>query len=289
MCSQFYYFCPSFKKRMRFPSQLKKMKKTLLLLLCVTAILSADAQLSHLFSKKKKTDSTQIKPKPVPEPVVAKPKTDWSKIDLSKRPADHFVFQYGSDSWLNHPDSVKTKGFSRHFNFYVMMDKPMKTNPKFSFAYGLGLGSSNIFFDREYVKVKGNGGTLAFDSTTHFHKSKVTTMYLEVPLEVRYYSDPQHPGKSWKAAVGMKAGVLVKSYFKGKDLQDQNGASYYGSTYIQKEFNKRYFNGSTIVATARVGYGNFSLNCDYQITPVLKQGAGPDMHTLSIGLTVSGL
>ena len=169
------------------------------------------------------------------------------------------------------------------------MDKPLKTNPKFSIAYGFGLGSSNIFFDREYVKVKGTGSTLAFDSTTHFRKSKITTEYLQVPLELRYYSDPQHPDKSWKMAVGMKAGILIKSYFKGKDHQDQNGNSYYSNLYVLKESNKRYFNGVTIVGTARVGYGNFSLNCDYQITPVLKQGAGPDMHTLSIGLTISGL
>ena len=265
------------------------MKKTLLVLLCVTTILSANAQLSHLFSKKKKTDSVQVKQKPAPVPEAPKPKTDWSKIDLSKRPADHFLIQYGSDSWLNHPDSIKTKGFSRHFNFYVMMDKPMKTNPKFSLAYGLGFASSNIFFDHQYVKVKGSGTTLAFDSTTHFNKSNVVMEYLQVPVEMRYYSDPQHPNKSWKMAVGVKAGVLLKSYYKGKNLMDQNGASYYGSTYILKEKNNRYFNSTTFVATARVGYGNFSLNCDYQITPVLKQGAGPDMHTLSIGLTVSGL
>ena len=271
------------------------MKKTLLLLLSVTIIVSANAQLSSLFAKKKKTDSTQTKtmakPKPktvvVPEP--SKPKTDWSKVDLSKRPADHFVFQYGSDSWLNHPDSIKTKGFSRHFNFYVMMDKPIKTNPKFSIAYGLGFGSSNIFFDQEYVKVKGTGTTLAFDSTTHFKKSKVTTLYLEAPVEFRYYSDPQHPDKSWKAAIGLKTGVLFKSYFKGKNMVDQNGASIYGTTYILKEQNTRYFSGGIISGTARVGYGNFSLHCDYQITSVLKAAAGPDMHTLSIGLTISGL
>ena len=265
------------------------MKKTLLLLLCVTSIVSANAQLGSLFSKKKKTETT-VKSKPAEKaPKAEKPKTDWTKVDFSKRPADHFMFQYGSDSWLNHPDSIKTKGFSRHFNFYVMMDKPIKSNPKFSIAYGLGIGSSNIFFDHQYVKVAGNGNTLAFDSTTHYNKSKVTTIYLEVPLELRYYSNPQNPNKSWKFAVGVKAGTLLKSYFKGKNLEDRNGASVYGTSYIIKEQSKRYFNGTLLSLTSRVGYGNFSLHGDFQVTPVLKQGAGPSMNTLSIGLTVSGL
>jgi hypothetical protein len=170
-----------------------------------------------------------------------------------------------------------------------MMDKPIKSNPKFSIAYGLGIGSSNIFFDHQYVKVAGNGNTLAFDSTTHFNKSKITTMYLEVPLELRYYSNPQNPNKSWKFAVGVKAGTLLKSYFKGKNLTDRNGLSVYGSTYIMKETSKKYFNGTLLSLTTRVGYGNFSLHGDFQVTPVLRQGAGPSMNTLSIGLTVSGL
>lgn len=260
------------------------MKKTFLILLSVVYMVSANAQLNKIFSKKKKTETTT---KPVVANNSTKIKTDWSKIDLSKRPADHFVFQFGSDSWLSHPDSIKTKGFSRHFNFYVMKDKPMKSNPKFSVAYGLGIGTSNIFFDRQYVKVAGTGSTLAFDSTTHFKKSKVTTMYLELPVEIRYYSDPEHPNKSWKAAVGIKAGTLLKSYFKGKDLLDKNGSSIYGSTYILKESSKKFFNSSLVTLTARVGYGNLSLHTAIQVTPVLRQA--PNMNTMSIGITLSGL
>jgi len=114
-------------------------------------------------------------------------------------------------------------------------------------------------------------------------------MYLEIPLEFRYYSNPSDPGHSWKAAVGVKVGTLLKSYFKGKDLRSRNGASIYGSTYIEKEYSKRFFNGTKVALTGRVGYGIFSLNVDYQLTEVLKPGFGPTMNTLSVGLTVNGL
>jgi hypothetical protein len=269
-----------------------KMKKTLLLLLCVIYFAGANAQLSSIFSKKKKTTDTThavINPKPasVYTPTVKK---DWSKVDLSKRPADHFMFQYGYDNWIgSKPDSVKTKGFSRHFNFYVMFDKPLKNNKKFSVAYGLGLGSSNIIFDHRYVKVWANSPTLPFDSTTRFNKSKLTTMYVEAPAELRYYSNPENPGKSWKAAIGVKVGTLIKAYFKGKDLLDQNGNSLFGPTYIKKEYDKKFFNSTTVTASARFGYGFISLHTEYQITSVIKPGFGPDMHTLSIGLCISGL
>ena len=87
------------------------MKKTLLVLLSLSASFLALSQT---------TDTKQ-------------------KIDLSNRAADHFMIQYGADSWTNRPDSVRTAGFSRHFNIYFMLDKPFKTNPKYSIAYGIGI------------------------------------------------------------------------------------------------------------------------------------------------------
>ena len=73
--------------------------------------------------------------------------TGSKKLDLTGRPADHFMFQFGTDTWTSRPDSVKLGGgLSRHFNLYFMYDKPFATNPKYSVAFGAGVGTSNIFF-----------------------------------------------------------------------------------------------------------------------------------------------
>lgn len=223
------------------------------------------------------------------------PKKTTKKIDLTGRAADHFVIQYGSDSWSGLPDSISTKGFSRHFNVYIMLDKPFKTNPKFSVAYGVGIGSSNIFFDKKYVDIKANATKLPFRTSVpntdsgYFKKFKLTTIFLEAPIELRYYSNPENPNKSWKAAIGVKVGTLLKAYTKGKDLQTKAGQSVYGSTYISKESNKRFFNTTRLAATARIGFGAFSLDAGYQITQVIKEGFGPEVRPFSIGLTISGL
>lgn len=274
-------------------SYLYRMKKTiLLLLLSVGTLTLAQAQISNLFHKKGKTDSTaQHKTHKEPKPVIPKIKTDWSKVDVSKVPSDHFLVQFGSDTWVGkpNPDTIGTKGFSRHFNFYAMLNRPFKSDKRFSVAYGLGIGSSNIFFDHRYVKVWAPSQTLPFDSTTRFKKSKITTIYLQAPVELRYFSNPVDPQHSWKFAVGAKVGTLLKAYFKGKNLLDINNNSLYGTQYVLKESNKKFFNGTFLAATARAGYGNVSLNIDYSVLGVLKQNAGPVMNTLSIGLTISGL
>jgi hypothetical protein len=215
-----------------------------------------------------------------------------TKIDLSNRPADHFMIQYGADSWTNRPDSVRTGGFSRHFNIYFMTDKPFKSNPKLSVAFGVGLGTSNMFFKNTNVDLKSTSTTLPFtntDSTNHFNKYKLTTIYAEIPVELRYYSNPANPGKSWKAALGLKVGTLLKSYTKGKNLLNKGGQSIYGTGYIEKESNKRFLNGTMLAVTGRVGLGFISLDASYQINSVLKDGAGPTMNKFSMGITFSGL
>ncbi len=273
------------------------MKKLLLCLFILPLALAAHAQTAKkdtaqagkkwLFFKKQPST-------PAPKTITPDlPKRDWSKVDLSSRAADHLVIQYGSDTWLNRPDSVRIgSGFSRHFNVYVMLDKPFKSNKKFSAAFGVGIGSTHIFFDKSRVNVKANSARLPFnrsDSAENFKKYKVTNVYAEVPVEVRYYSNPENPNKSWKAAIGIKVGTLLKTYSKGKNLLTKNGFSIYGPTYVEKESQRRFFNGTMLALTGRVGYGAVSLSAGYQITGVLKDGSGPAMNRLSIGVTISGL
>ena len=219
---------------------------------------------------------------------------DYSKMDLTGRAADHFMVQFGSDAWTGKPDSLKTSGFSRHFNMYFMYDFPFKKDPHYSVAVGLGIGSSNIFLDNHtYVDVRSTSNTMPFrhiDSiSNHFSKFKVATIYLQAPVEIRYFSDPEHPGKSWKAAAGFKIGTLLKAYSKGKNFVSNTNTSINGKTYVEKEFNKRFFNATDVTLTGRVGYGVFSLDLGYQVNGVLRDGFGPVMNKFSAGFTISGL
>jgi hypothetical protein len=214
--------------------------------------------------------------------------------DLSSRPADHLMIQFGSDSWVGAPDSVKTAGMGRHFNIYFMLDKPFRTNNKFSLAYGLGFGTNNQYIDKgTYVDLAQIANTIRFkqvDSLANrYDKQKVATVYLQLPAEIRYYSNPANPAKSWKLAAGVKVGLLFKGFTKVKDYQTSTGQSLYGKTYVQKISNKRFFTSNDVTLTARAGYGLLSLNVGYSVTPVIRDGYGPSFNRLSVGLSISGL
>lgn len=214
------------------------------------------------------------------------------KIDLSSRPADHLMLQFATDHLSSMPDSIKRhqSGFSKGFNAYLMLDKPFKTSPKFSLGIGIGVGTGNISFKTMNVDIRSTANKLPFtalDSTNHFKKYKLSLSYLEVPLEFRFSSDPLNSSKSWKVAIGGKAGTLINAHTKGKDLQDKNGRLI--NSYIEKENSKKYFNGTRFMAIARVGYGIFSLYGSYQLNNVLKDVVGPPMRFFEIGFALSGL
>jgi hypothetical protein len=220
--------------------------------------------------------------------------TEKKMADLSSRPADHLMIQFGSDSWVGAPDSVKTSGMGRHFNIYFMLDKPFRTNNKFSLAYGVGFGTNNQYIDKgTNVDLSQVGNSIRFkqlDSLANrYDKQKVATVYLQVPAEIRYYSNPANPAKSWKLAAGVKVGLLFKGYTKMKDYQTASGNSFYGKTYVQKVSNKRFFTSNDVTLTARAGYGILSLNVGYSVTPVIRDGYGPSFNRLSVGLSISGL
>ncbi|HEV8285473.1 MAG TPA: hypothetical protein VGQ09_14250 [Chitinophagaceae bacterium] len=219
------------------------------------------------------------------------PKPDSkNKPNLASRANDHFLLQIGVTNWAGKPDSIHTKGLSRSFNMYFMFDFPFKSNPHLSFAIGAGVGTDNIYFSKTYVGIKDLTSTLRFQDlsdTNHFKKYKLATAVLEAPIELRFSSNPATPNKSYKAALGLKIGVLVNAHTKGKNLQNASGNTL--MSYIEKQNSKRFFNSNRFVATGRFGYGVFSVFGAYQLNTLFKEGVAPEIRPYTIGLTISGL
>lgn len=217
-------------------------------------------------------------------------KKDWSKVSLGNRANDHFIFEMGYDGWAQKPDTIRTTGFGRHFNVYVMLDFPFKTDPRISVGIGVGVGSSNIYFDKQEPKIAGTGSKFVFkdvSATDHFKKYKLTESWAEVPVELRFSSNPLTPNSTWKFALGAKIGTMINAHTRGKTLQSSTGSTL--NNYVAKESSKRYFNTTRLAATARIGYGVFGIYGAYQITRLIKDGVGPDVRPYSVGLVISGL
>jgi hypothetical protein len=215
------------------------------------------------------------------------------------RSNDHFMIQVGYLTWSGKPDSIKTSGFPRTLNIHFMLDFPFRTNRHLSAAIGAGIGSDNMSFKRMNAGIRDNAPAIRFthvtDSsfgtkltdTTFFKHYKLATSYLEVPVELRWTANPDDDRRSVKIALGLKAGLMLNAHTKGKTLQYKNGTTI--SDYKEKEFSKKFFNTNRLVATARVGYGHYNLFATYQVTTLFKEGLGPIVRPVTIGIALSGL
>ena len=205
-----------------------------------------------------------------------------STTSVIKHSHDFLMVQVSYDSWMGAPDSIKTGGLSRGFNIAFMYDFQFKPGSKLSIAPGLGISSSNIFFKNQAVAIGELSPTLQFPADSSFKHYKLSTNFLEIPVELRYRQYPNNANKGFKAGLGLKFGTLLNAHTKGKKILS-------GGKQTEKVSDKRYFQTWRAAATARIGYGNFSVFTTYSLTPLLKQSAGPSINSFSIGLCLSGL
>jgi len=255
----------------------------------VTAIAFLATTAAFAQQKDSTAPATIVKPA-APASTTSPAKKDWSKVSLGRRANDHFMFQLGYDNWAQTPDSIHIQGFNRSANFYFMFDFPFKTDPRFSVGAGLGIGSSNIFFHQQWVKIADNAPTLAFteeSQTDHFKKFKLVTTYLEAPIELRFALDPENTNNSWKFAVGAKIGLMLSAHTKGKTRQNSFGQTI--GNYTRKDASKQYFNSTKLAATARISKGVFGVFAQYQVNTLIKAAYGPSVFPFSFGIQLSGL
>jgi len=217
------------------------------------------------------------------------------KDSLSKKPPkmDRLVFDFNKNFWLNTPDSVAVDFFSRGFNFYLMYDLPIGAG-NFSVAFGLGVSSQNIFSDAALQWQNSTTGLaqMATDDSSasvfipieslagpdySYKKNKISTTYLDVPLELRLRTNENGNGKRFKIAIGGKVGYLVNAHSK---IIDDDGK--------KKSFIFPNVNPFRYGFVARLGYGKFNISLFHSISGFFEDGKGVEMlpHAIGIGISI---
>lgn len=208
--------------------------------------------------------------------------------ESNKRPSRDFVMlQLTYENWNGTPDSVNLSGFGRGFNGYINYDFPIKKS-NFSFAAGIGLSVSNVYFNDQKVVMNSTSSQIIFQNvdtaanTNLYKKNKLMTTYLEAPFEVRFFGNKDDRNKGFKAAIGMRVGVLVGASAKTKHTLA-------GPAIVEKVNTKRYVQTWRFAPTVRLGWGNFSVYGSYNISQLFNPGQGPEVYPYAIGICLSGL
>jgi hypothetical protein len=142
---------------------------------------------------------------------------------------------------------------------------------------GLGLNWNNYRFDGNNNVQKGNGGIIEIlDPGASLKKSKLTTLYLNLPLLIEIQIPADH--NQINIAAGPIGAVKLSSHSK-MVLEDGDKIKSDGDFSLNL---LRYG------ATARVGFGNFQIYGTSYLTPLFKSGKSPDgigLYPFEIGIS----
>jgi hypothetical protein len=203
-----------------------------------------------------------------------------------------FALELGINSALDAPSRFDLGLWgSRTLNVYYQYEiRIMKS--KFSFVPGIGLSLERFKFK--------NNATLGYDDQdslklfipsetgmTGIRKSHLVANYFDIPLELRFSTNPEDAARGFKLAVGGRVGFLYDSFSKLKYKDD-------GETKKIKDKQNWNLNSLRYGIYGKIGFGNFYFFGYYNLSPLFEEGKGlaeqnvnNDFQTLTVGLSLS--
>jgi len=194
---------------------------------------------------------------------------------------DQIVYEINYDYWLEVPEEIKLKIFPVSSNIYLMFPL-IGTHSHLSLASGIGFGASNIKTNAYPTDTNDISFYALIPDSIDYKNNKLTTTYLDIPIEFRFMSNANKRGRSFKVSLGFKAGVLIGNHTKyhGEDLNGSGNIVKYKNYHVKNLTPYRYG------FTARIGYGKFFINGYYSLTGLFEKNKGQNITPVSIGLTI---
>ena len=157
-------------------------------------------------------------------------------------------------------------------------------NSNFYFMPGVGLGLERYKFEDNVKIVRGQWNLPELvELEGEVDKSMLITNYVDLPLEIRFYTNPTDRKRSFNAGVGLKVGVLYNSHSKVKQK--------IGKTFKEKVHDDFGINRYRYGLTGRIGIGGFNAFFFQDMNELFEDGKAdfaPKASTFTIGLSFTG-
>ncbi|HAZ02846.1 MAG: hypothetical protein A2W90_17035 [Bacteroidetes bacterium GWF2_42_66] len=197
----------------------------------------------------------------------------WSGIDLGVNGyTDENYDMYGGLEFmeLNQPKSLEV-----NLNFAEYNIGLQKNKNNIGLVTGMGISYNNYKFDNPYTirKVDGIIEPLALNPD-NYEKSKLTVSYLTVPLMLEFQIPVNDGSNKLFISGGILGGLNIGSHTKVK-WDDKK----------EKERGGFSINPFKYAAICKIGLKDISLYATYNLSPLFKDGKGPDLTPFSVGIS----
>jgi hypothetical protein len=201
-----------------------------------------------------------------------------------------FILDFGFNRGSHVPANFKQSFWgARTINLYYQYPiRILKSH--FSVNPGIGSSFERFKLTNAYTlnPTHNDDGTYSLVSASDLHvgsyKSMIVTNYFEIPIDLRFDTNPEDRARSFSVAVGGRVGVLYDGFTKIK----------YKEEGIVKEIKDKQDHGLNKFRYGiygRIGGGAFNFFTFYNLSPYFTNNKGPDrttMNTLTIGISVNG-
>ncbi len=213
-------------------------------------------------------------------------------------------------SEYNYLDLRYEKSIAVNLNIYEQ-NIPLNKNKTIGLITGVGMSWNNYRFSgstfltpdsssiKGYYMVNTNGSKLSL------RKTKLTAMYITVPLIFEMQTNQPRNIHRFHFAFGVVANIRVsthtKVYFNEANreyqLYDLKTDAVMPTTYttpnsnernIVKNHNSFYLQPFKFDATVRFGYGIINLFATYSLNTMFQSGRGPELYPVTAGITLVG-
>ncbi len=210
---------------------------------------------------------------PVENSDAETPKGNQKRQDL-------FYFDLNWDRLLGLDQSIDQRWFGRGLAFGGMYEVPFNKGGNFSFGIGVGFASHNYYTNAVVTRFDSAGVNYSQFSVvgdTIKDRGKLSLNYVDLPLELRFRTNPNKKGYQWKLAIGAKLGYLVNAHEKIIDKDKIKVKVYDYPNVTQWRYG----------VTGRIGYGKVMLSGFYSLSPLFEDGTSTQtINQFSLGISI---
>lgn len=200
-----------------------------------------------------------------------------TKSEERNKHQDHMLIDFGWETFTSKPDDLEFRWYNNGINIQLFYDK-LFGQSGFSFAAGVGFSSQSYYSNKQIRRDTNAVSTYSnwLDPEKKYTKNKVSTSWIEVPIEFRFRSKVDSWDYRWKFSVGGKVGFLIDTHDK---LVDQANIKY--KTYYFPDMNR-----VRAGLIARAGYGKVNFTAFFSLTEFFIPGRGPEMRQMSFAISL---
>lgn len=194
------------------------------------------------------------------------------QLGLNTLITENILSAYPSNQYDLNPLGSRYIGFSFGQRPTLIRGK----SARLSIQYGLELFWNNFMFENNVTVLKGPTQVVVSDISGNVQKSKLTICNLQLPVVPRLSFYNGSGRKIFHVGVGGYVGYRIDSYTKVK----------YSNSDRDREHSSFYLNNLRYGLVGHLGILKTNLFVKYDLNPVFQEGKGPDVRTLSFGISL---